>query len=97
MFSYPGNFQCGMMIHLVTCMTLVLAGPRVYFLFLAVDKISNLDVWSKFFDSAETVPWFTGQFSEQRDGARSVGNGSGCSVCSMFFPGSPRSIFGKIR
>jgi hypothetical protein len=26
--------------------------PRVYFLFLAVDKISNLDVWSAFFDSA---------------------------------------------
>lgn len=25
--------------------------PRVYFLFLAVDKISNLDVWTAFFDS----------------------------------------------
>lgn len=29
-------------------------GPRVYFLFLAVDKISNLDVWTAFFDSAES-------------------------------------------
>eukprot|EP00931_Biecheleriopsis_adriatica_P109996 TRINITY_DN8427_c0_g2_i1.p1 TRINITY_DN8427_c0_g2~~TRINITY_DN8427_c0_g2_i1.p1 ORF type:complete len:370 (-),score=79.98 TRINITY_DN8427_c0_g2_i1:92-1201(-) len=28
--------------------------PRVYFLFLAVDKISNLDVWSDFFDSADS-------------------------------------------
>jgi len=28
--------------------------PRVYFLFLAVDKISNLDVWSAFFDSADS-------------------------------------------
>ncbi|CAK9036474.1 Uncharacterized protein SCF082_LOCUS21747 [Durusdinium trenchii] len=28
-------------------------GPRVYFLFLAVDKISNLDVWTAFFNSAE--------------------------------------------
>lgn len=28
--------------------------PRVYFLFLAVDKISNLDVWSSFFDSADS-------------------------------------------
>lgn len=26
--------------------------PRVYFLFLAVDKISNLDIWTSFFDSA---------------------------------------------
>ena len=33
-----------------------MAGPRVYFLFLAVDKISNLDVWTAFFDSAESVP-----------------------------------------
>lgn len=28
--------------------------PRVYFLFLAVDKISNLDIWTKFFANAPT-------------------------------------------
>ncbi|CAJ1337622.1 unnamed protein product [Effrenium voratum] len=28
--------------------------PRVYFLFLATDKISNLDVWTAFFDSADS-------------------------------------------
>ena len=63
LFSDFENFKFRMIVHLVTFLTLaLLVGPRVYFLFLAVDKISNLDVWSKFFDSAETVPCVSNGF-----------------------------------